>query len=150
LNTVNLFGAEVAPIIVFMFLGEMALIAAFATAWVLARRHKGKYHHFVMLSSFAIDLLVFKPLMITRALNVYGHYPWHGTNIAVHFWLDVVVAVLGVSTIIMAFRHRIKKNGKMFMPPKGKIHRLLGYAFLAFWAITFIVGVRLFVWAHLG
>jgi uncharacterized membrane protein YozB (DUF420 family) len=132
-----------------MLVGEAVLLTAYVTAWVLARKHRGRHHHFVMLSSFALDMLVFKPLMLSRAIGTYGSYPWPGTNIAIHFWFDVLVAILGVLTIYLAFRFRVKKNKKMFMPPKGRIHRTAGYAFIVLWVSTFVLGIWLFSWAHI-
>lgn len=131
-----------------MFVGEAALLTVFVVAWALARLHKGSHHHYVMLSAFLVDAVVFKPLMLSRALSVYGSYPWPGTSIAFHFYLDIVVLVLGVSNIVLGFKFRTRKGGRMFMPPKGKVHRWLGYAFIAFWIFTFIAGVRIFAWAH--
>jgi uncharacterized membrane protein YozB (DUF420 family) len=133
-----------------MFVGETALLAVFIGAWVLARLHKGKHHHYIMLGAFVADMLIFKPLMITRALDVYGPYPWPGTSISLHFWLDAGVVVLGVASFATAFKFRIKKKDKMFLPPKGRIHRYVGYVFIALWVVTFVVGIRLFAWAHLG
>jgi len=136
-------------VVAFMFVGEAALLIAYIVAWACARLHYGKRHHYVMLSSFALDMLVFKPIMISRAFRVYGSYPWPGSSIALHFWLDAAVAVLGLLTIYFAFRFRTVRDRKMFMPPKGRVHRRLGIAFIILWIATFIVGVRVFAWAHL-
>ena len=133
-----------------MFIGESVLLAAFIFAWALARRHKGKHHHYVMLGAFLLDILAFKPLMIARAFDVYGPYPWSGTGISSHFFLDIAVVVFGVSSVVLGFKFRVKKAGKMFLPPKGRSHKWLGYLFIALWVATFALGIRVFVWAHLG
>ena len=145
----ELLGAELAPVVAFMLIGEIAVFAVFVCAWVLARLHKGRYHHYVMLAAFLTDELVFKPLMTLRALEVYGPYPWPGTNIAPHLWLDIGVTALGVATVVAAFRFRVKKKGNMFMPPKGRIHRLLGYLFISLWAATLVLGIRIFAGFYL-
>jgi len=150
LPTVGLFGAQVPTVVALMFIGETALLAIFLAAWVLGRLHKGRYHHYVMLAAFAADMLVFKPLMITRALQVYGHYPWPGTSISLHLYLDVAVIVLGLVSIYYGFKFRIRKGVKMFLPPKGRMHKWVGYLFIALWIATFVLGIRIFAWAHLG
>jgi hypothetical protein len=103
-----------------------------------------------MWGAFLTDMLVFKPLMTVRALDVYGPYPWPGTGILFHFLLDAGVVVVGISSILTAHKFRVKKNGKMFLPRKGRVHRYLGYLFIVLWAATFIGGVRIFAWAYLG
>lgn len=140
----ELFGTDIAPAVAFMLIGEMAVFAVFVCAWALARLRKGRYHHYLMLTAFLTDELVFKPLMTLRALDVYGPYPWPGTSIAPHLWLDIGVTALGVASIVAAFKFRVKKEKKMFMPPKGRIHRLLGYLFILLWAATLVSGVRIF------
>jgi hypothetical protein len=150
LATVGLFGAQVPSAVALMFIGETALLAVFLVAWMLGRLHKGMYHHYVMLAAFATDMLVFKPLMITRALDVYGPYPWSGTSISFHLYLDLAVMVLGLLSFYYGFKFRIKKNGKMFLPPKGRMHKWVGYLFIAFWVATFVLGIWIFAWAHLG
>ncbi len=101
-----------------------------------------------MISAFVIDLLMFKPLMLSRAISVYGPFPWPGTNILYHFLLDVGVVTLGALNMYLGFRFGARKDGKMFMPPKGRSHRAVGWAFLVAWIAAFVLGVQLFVWAH--
>jgi uncharacterized membrane protein YozB (DUF420 family) len=148
--TVGLLGAQVPSVVALMFIGEAAMLAVFIVAWLLGRLHKGKYHHYVMLAAFATDMLVFKPLMTTRALEVFGPFPWPGTSISLHLYLDLAVTVLGFVSIYYGFKFRIKKGGKMFLPPKGRMHKWAGYLFIAFWIATFVLGIRIFAWAHLG
>jgi uncharacterized membrane protein YozB (DUF420 family) len=136
-------------VVVLMLFGETALLAAYISAWVAARTHRGRKHHYIMLSAFALDLLVFKPLMLARASSIYGSYPWPGSNIVYHFYLDIAVVVLGILNIYFGFRFRVKKDGKMFMPPRGRVHRITGSAFLVVWVITFLLGIELFAWAHI-
>ena len=147
---VNLFGAQVPSAVALMLMGETVLLAIFLGAWVLAKLHKGRDHHYVMLGAFAFDVLVFKPLMISRAFRVFGPFPWSGTSISLHLYLDLVVAVLGVASIYLGFKYRVKKGAKMFLPPKGRMHKWTGYLFVALWVATFVLGVKIFAWAHLG
>ncbi len=149
-NLVDLFGTEVEPVVALMFIGEIAIMAVFVGAWALARLHRGKHHHYVMWAAFLTDMLLFKPLMMARALEAYGPYPWPGTGILLHFVLDAGVVAVGVSSILTAYKFRVKKNGKMFLPRKGRVHRLLGYLFILLWTATFIGGIRIFAWAYLG
>ena len=147
---VNLFGTEVAPVVAFILVGEIVILAVFVGAWILARLHRGRHHHYVMWAAFLVDMLVFKPLMISRAFEVYGPYPWPGTGIPIHFWLDAGVVVVGVASFVTAYKYRVKKNGKMFLPRKGRIHKLLGYLFIILWAATLAEGIRIFAVFYLG
>jgi uncharacterized membrane protein YozB (DUF420 family) len=141
----DLFGATVAPIVAFFLFGELAVLAALAAAFVLARMHRGSTHHYLMLTAFLVDLLVFKPLMFSRASSVWGSYPWDGTRIAPHLLISVCAAILGGSAVVLGFKYRIKKGSKMFMPPKGRRHKIIGYIFLAVWSATFAVGLVIFL-----
>ena len=141
----DLFGATVAPIVAFFLFGELAILAALVVAFVLARMHKGSVHHYMMLTAFLADLLVFKPLMFSRASSVWGSYPWDGTRIAPHLLISVVAAVLGASSVVLGFKYRIKKGPKMFLPPKGKLHRVAGALFLVLWSATLVIGLIIFL-----
>ncbi len=146
---VDLFGAKVPAYVAFILVGEILVLAVFISAWVLARIHKGRHHHYVILFAFLVDMLAVKPMMILRS-RAWGPYPWHGSGISTHLWLDVVVTAIGVASILTAHKFRVKKNGKMFLPRKGRIHRLLGYVFLALWAATFYLGIRIMGRGYFG
>ena len=133
-----------------MLVGEIAVFAAFTVGYVLARLRRGTYHHYLMFGAFAADLLVFKPLMFSRAYGgAWGGPPWEGTGILLHLVLDTVTFVVGVAAIYLGFRHRLRKDGRMFMPPKGKMHRWLGRAFVVLWALTLLGGLRIFLDTYL-
>ena len=70
----NLFGATVAPIVGFLLFGEIVILAALVIAFLMARMHRGREHHYIMLAAFLADLLVFKPLMLSRASAAWGSY----------------------------------------------------------------------------
>ena len=101
-----------------------------------------------MISVFVVDQLVFKPFMISRALSIWGPYPWSGTQIVYHMYLDVAVAILGVANIYLGFRYRIKRDRRMYMPAKGKIHRYIGALFIIAWILTYALGVLVMYHAY--
>jgi len=141
----NLFGATVAPVVGFLLFGEIVILAALVIAFLMARMHRGREHHYIMLAAFLADLLVFKPLMLSRASAVGGSYPWEGTRIVPHLLISLLTAVLGVATVYLGFRYRVKKERKMFLPPKGKLHRIVGALFLVLWSATFAIGLVIFL-----
>lgn len=141
----NLFGATVAPIVGFLLFGEIVILAALVIAFLMARIHRGREHHYIMLAAFLADLLVFKPLMLSRASSAWGSYPWEGTRIAPHLLISILTATLGAAAVYMGFRYRVKKERKMFLPPKGKLHRMVGVLFLVLWSATFAVGLVIFL-----
>jgi uncharacterized membrane protein YozB (DUF420 family) len=141
----NLFGATVSPIVAFFLLGELSVLIVLVAAFIMARLHKGSTHHYLMLSAFLADILVFKPLMFSRASTVYGSFPWDGTRLAPHFLIAASVAIIGACTVVLGFKYRVKKGSKMFMPPKGKLHRIVGALFLILWSATFAIGLVIFL-----
>jgi len=141
----DLFGASVAPIVAFFLLGELAVLVTLIVAIILARLHKGSIHHYLVLIAFLSDSLLFKPLMLSRASSAWGSWPWDGTRIAPHLLVSIVAAVLGVLAVVLGFRYRVKKGSKMFLPPKGKLHRTIGWLFLVLWLLTFTVGIVIFL-----
>ena len=84
-----------------------------------------------MLAAFVPDLLVFKPPMYARATTAWGSFPWGGTGIALHLVLPAIAGVLGVIVVVLGFKYRTKKDPKMFMSPKDRLHKTLGQLFLA-------------------
>ena len=144
--TVDLFGAQVEPRIAFLMIGEIAVGVLLVLAFVMAFRHIGRYHHYMMLSAFLTDELIFKPLMYQRlALGVFGSFPYPGTIGLPHVLLAVSATVLGAATVILGFRFMIKKEKKMFMPPKGMIHKVFGALYLVSWFATMLYGIRIFM-----
>lgn len=146
---VELLGVVMPDIVAFFLIGELAVFAVIVAAFVLARLHRGRHHHYVMLAAFLVDMVVFKPLMTARAFSgVWGEYPWSGTSILPHMVLDSLALVAGLGAIFLGFRYRVKKDANMFMPPEGKMHRWLGRAFIVLWTITLLGGLRIFMDAY--
>ena len=141
----DIFGATVEPIVALFLLGELGVLVGLVVAFFLGRFHKGRAHHYLMLVAFLADLLVFKPLMYSRAVSVWGPFPWEGTRIAPHLVLSALAGAAGAVAIILGFKYRIKKGPKMLMPPKGRLHRRLGWVFLVVWSAALIVGILIFV-----
>ena len=144
----DLFGAQLPVAAVFFLFGQGLLLSALVVAYILARKHKGREHHYLMISIFLVDQLVFKPLMISRALSIWGPYPWSGTQLVYHMYLDIAVAILGVANIYLGFRYRIKKDRRMYMPAKGKIHRYVGVFFIIAWIVTYASGALVMYQAY--
>ena len=145
IELVDIFGMTLEPIVVFFLLGELGVLVALAIAYSLARYHKGTAHHYLMLAAFLADLLVFKPLMYSRAGTAWGAFPWDGTRIAPHLFVAALAGAIGVIDILLGFKYRVKKGPKMFMPPKGRLHRTLGLLFLAAWSVAFVIGLVIFL-----
>jgi len=137
------------PIVAFFLLGEAGVLAALVLAYFLGRYHKGRAHHYLMLVAFLADVLVFKPLMYTRAGIAWGSFPWEGTRIAPHLFLSAAAAVIGLVVVVLGFKFRIKKGTKMFMPPKRKLHKILGLLFIAVWSVAFVSGLLIFIETYL-
>jgi uncharacterized membrane protein YozB (DUF420 family) len=150
MGLVNLFGAHVEPRIAFLMMGEIVVGVLLALAFIMAARHKGRYHHYMILPAFLADELVIKPLMYQRlTLGVFGAFPYPGTSGLPHILLAASATVLGTATMILGFKFRIKKEKKMFLPPKGKIHKIVGALYLVSWFATMLYGVRIFVLFYL-
>lgn len=147
---VSLFGVQMPFQSAVLLVGESVVAALFVAAVLFAARHKGTYHHYLILSGFLVDELVMKPLMYQRlALGVLGSFPYTGTVGLWHVSLSVAATVLGIATIYLGFRNRVKKGGKMFLPPKGRVHRYVGALYLASWAATLLLGLRIFATFYL-
>ncbi len=150
MGLVNLFGALVEPRIAFLMIGEIVVGAVLVLAFVMAARHKGLYHHYMILSAFLTDELIFKSLMYQRlTLGVFGSFPYPGTIGLPHVLLAVIATALGAATVVLGFRYRIKKGKKMFMPPKGRMHKIVGALYLLSWFAAMLYGVRVFVLFYL-
>jgi hypothetical protein len=150
MGLVNLFGAHVEPRIAFLMIGEIVVGAILVLAFVMAARHRGWYHHYMILSAFLADELVFKPLMYQRlTLGVFGSFPYPGTSGLPHISLPASATVLGAATVSLGFKFRIKKQKKMFLPPKGRVHKIVGALYLLSWFAAMLYGVRIFVLFYL-
>jgi len=150
MGLVSLFGAHVEPRIAIIMIGEILVGVLLVLAFVMAARHKGLYHHYMILSAFLTDELIFKPLMYQRlTLGVFGSFPYSGTIGLPHLMLAVTATALGAATVVLGFRYRIKKAKKMFMPPKGRIHKIVGALYLVSWFATMLYGVRIFALFYL-
>lgn len=142
----GLFGPSIPAISEIMLIGETAVAAVLIISWVLARKHKGSLHHCLMLGAFLADLLIFKPLMIVRAADgSVGYFPWDGSSILIHLAISALVAVIGIYAIIIGLKNVVRKEKKMFLPPKGKMHRVVGGIFMVAWFATYAIGLWLFV-----
>jgi uncharacterized membrane protein YozB (DUF420 family) len=142
----GIFGANVPLLVDVNLLGESILAVLLVVAFVLAAIHKGRVHHFLMLAVFALDLLVFKPIMFSLALNgSNGQFPWEGSQILPHLIVSTIVAALGLVTIYLGYRNFVMKDGNMYMPRPGRVHRVVGALFIVLWLATYIVGVYIFI-----
>lgn len=150
MGLVSLFGAHVEPRIALLILGEITVGILLVASFIMAARHKGRYHHYMMLSAFLTDELVLKPLMYQRlTLGVFGSFPYSGTLGLPHVLLAISATILGATTIFLGFKFRLKKGKKMFMPIKGRIHKIIGAVYLASWTATLLLGVRIFATFYL-
>jgi len=148
---VDLFGVRLPEEAAVLLVGESVVASLFVAAVVLAARHRGTYHHYLILSGFLLDELVMKPLMYGRlALGVFGNYPYSGTLGLPHIAVAILATVLGIVTVCMGFRYRVKKDRRMFLRPKGRIHRIVGASYLVAWAATLLLGLRIFATFYLG
>ncbi len=128
-----------------VLIGETVVVALLVIAFFMARKHRGRDHHFTMLGAFLLDELLLKPIMIVRAFDgTSGAFPWNGSAILPHLAIAIVMTVLGIATILIGLRHSVRKGKKMFLPPKGKMHKIIGYAFIASWLASYLVGLWIF------
>jgi uncharacterized membrane protein YozB (DUF420 family) len=128
-----------------VLIGEAIVVALLIIAFLMARKHRGRDHHLIMLGAFLLDELLLKPIMIARAFDgTNGTFPWSGTAILPHLALSVVMTVLGMIVILFGFKYSVRKGKNMFLPPKGKLHKIIGYAFIASWLASYLVGLWIF------
>lgn len=145
MSTIDLLGTVMPSQVAILMVGEIVIAGLFLSAVLMAALHRGWYHHYIVLSGFLLDELAMKPLMYSRlSLGVFGSFPYPGPSAIPHLVLAVITTVLGVLAIYLAFKHRSKKDHKMFLPPKGKIHKYMGTAYMLAWLATLIVGLRIF------
>ncbi len=143
---VDFFGVLLPLFAVEVIVGEIIVAVLIATALFLAITHRGRYHHWVLPAAYFIDVLLVKPIMISRiTTGVFGSFPYFNTLGFPHVMLAILTAALGAVTIYLGFRFRIynKKNKKMYLKAKGRIHRFFGAAFVVSWAITLAYGLRI-------
>jgi uncharacterized membrane protein YozB (DUF420 family) len=142
----ELLGVSTTTTAAVVLIGETILAAILIIGIFLAARHKGTYHHWILLTVYLSDFLVLKPLMILKIYDgTYGSYPWPApAGLFPHIIMAVITVVSGAAAIVLAFKYRVKKGNKMFMPPKGKIHRLVGAVFVVSWFVVYIVGIVVF------
>lgn len=129
----------------FMLLGEVAVGIVLLTAFVLALTHRGAYHHWMMLAAFLFDELVLKAMMVQKLMQgVLGDFPYTGTSGLPHLLLSTLCTVAGLLAIYLGFRFRVKKDRRMFMPPKGRIHKVAGAVYIVSWLASFVIGLAIF------
>jgi uncharacterized membrane protein YozB (DUF420 family) len=134
-----------------VIIGETVVAVLLVIAFLIARKHQGRNHHLIMLGAFLLDELILKPIMIIRAFDgTSGAFPWNGSAILPHLAIAVVMTMLGIATILLGFRHYVQKGKKMFLPPKGKMHKIIGYAFMVSWLASYLVGLWIFGSIWLG
>jgi len=140
------FGVSTTTTAAVVLIGETVLAAILIIGIFLAAKHKGTYHHWILLTVYLSDFLVLKPLMILKIYDgTYGSYPWPvPAGMLPHIVMAMISAASGAAAIALAFRYRVKKGNKMFMPPKGKIHKLVGAAFVISWLFAYAVGLGIF------
>jgi uncharacterized membrane protein YozB (DUF420 family) len=144
-DKMGIFAPNAPAVVEVILIGETLVAALLIIAVILGSKHRGYHHHYIMLSAFLLDELIFKPLMMIRATDGSNSYfPWDGTAILPHLILSIVMTLLGIIVIFLGYRHYAKKEKKMFMPPKGKIHKLIGAAFVTSWVASYIVGLWIF------
>ncbi|UCE91087.1 MAG: DUF420 domain-containing protein [Methanobacteriota archaeon] len=132
-------------VVMVMLIGETILAVTLVTSLLLAAKHRGIQHHYLMISVFIIDMVVFKLLMISKAVDgSNGSFPWDGTNILGHLLMSIGVAFLGGMSILLGLRNVIRRDSRMFLPPSGKLHRVFGSAFIVLWIAAYLTGLVLY------
>ena len=127
------------------FSGEILLAILLPVAIVLAARHRGTNHHWLMLGIFLADVVVFKTIMYVRAFSgAFGLFPFDNL-IFVHMIVSWIWVIAGIATIYFAFKYRTVRKGRMFMLPKGQIHRLTGFIAAGSWYLAFLIGISVFI-----
>lgn len=146
MSAVDLFGVVMSTEAFVSMVGEIVVACLLILAVVIGLKHKGVYHHYILLIAYLSDELVFKVIMYSRLrLGVFGDFPYAGTMAPLHISLAVVVTVLGLAAVVLGFKYRIKKDRKMFMPPRGmKWHKPIGILYVVFWFVSFLDGIYIF------
>src|SRR4030042_5351250 len=146
MDFVELFGVFMPGEVGISLVLEIAVAVLLALALFMAATHRGPSHHWIMLAAFLVDDLIAKPIMVQRlTLGVFGDFPYSSTSGLVHISLSIITTVSGIIAIYLGFRYRVKKDGKMFMPPRGRIHKIFGAVFYASWYLAFLLGMRVFL-----
>jgi len=145
-SAVDLFGVVMSTEAFVSMVGEIVVAGLLILAVVIGLKHKGIYHHYILLIAYLSDELVFKVIMYSRLrLGVFGDFPYAGTMAPLHISLAVLVTVLGLAAVVLGFKYRIKKDRKMFMPPRGmKWHKPIGILYVVFWFVSFLDGIYIF------
>jgi len=145
-SAVDLFGVVMSTEAFVSMVGEIVVACLLILAVVIGLKHKGVYHHYILLIAYLSDELVFKVIMYSRLrLGVFGDFPYAGTMAPLHISLAVLVTVLGLAAVVLGFKYRIKKDRTMFMPPRGmKWHKPIGILYVVFWFVSFLDGIYIF------
>jgi uncharacterized membrane protein YozB (DUF420 family) len=143
---VELFGVILPVEVAVVLIGEIVVGIVLAVAFFLAATHRGTYHHWMVLSAFLFDELLLKGLMVQRlTIGALGEFPYEGTPGVPHIALSAIGTIAGICVIYLGFKNRVKRDGRMFLPPKGrKPHRIAGLVYLTAWTATFLLGLRMF------
>ena len=142
----ELFGVSTTTSAAVVLIGETVLAAILLVGIFLAAKHRGANHHWILLTVYLSDFIVLKPLMILKIYDgTYGSYPWPApAGLFPHIIMAVISAASGAAAIALAFKYRVNKGNKMFMPPKGKIHKLVGAVFIVAWFAVYFMGLVVF------
>lgn len=141
----ELFGVYVSGTALVVMVGEALVAALLLVAVLFAKRHRGKNHHWTMLSAFLLDLAVMKPIMYAQAFSgAFGEFPYEGTQILPHMLLSWVTVIAGLAAIALGFKYRLKREDNMYLPPKGQVHRVAGGIFIVAWFAAYLSGLYIF------
>lgn len=137
---------RMSPMAMFGFGGEVVLGVLLAVALVMAFKHMGKNHHWLMLGIFGTDLVLFKTIMYLQAFDGrFGPFPFNANLVLPHMLISWLWILAGAFAIATGFRFVTRRKGKMFMPPKGRSHIVFGWAALSMWYLSLLAGLGVFV-----
>ncbi len=153
MDLITILGVRMTYLALSVLIGEAMVGIVISVAVIMAHMHKGRNHHWLMLTAFLGDLLVVKPLMIYRvSQGFFGSFPYPHTPGLFHISLAILVAALGITNIWLGFRYRVKggNSKNFFLNAKGARHRMVGAFFVALWAATMIYGIWIFYTTYVG
>ena len=153
MDLITVFGVRMTFLALSVLIGEAVVGIVMAVAVIMAHTHRGRNHHWMILTAFLGDLLVVKPIMIYRvSQGAFGSFPYSHTPVLPHMALAIFTAALGAINIWLGFKYRIKsgKSKNFYLSAKGTRHRIVGATFVALWESTMIVGIWIFYTTYIG